>query len=589
MRRRGLIAVVGGLALLGGVVVVLRDESAPPPPSTAFERYLHDRVEYVPDTQRLVRPSDLTLTALDRTSLRASWTATEGIGYGGFEVRWNGTSRLVQATETELTDLDANADVHVEVRALDALGNRSEPVTASAVPRLAHDETWLDGLVPPIDVFDGPEALSPRRWRVFDGGDTDCLGLRPLNGRRLEITCDRVDLQSNVPMRFSLPQHDGAIGRVVLTTDGPRDRGSSQSELMIALLPEPFHDLAHLAPPFPPSSVILHVTPFGASFSLNGGTPLPNEVVPSGGTVPPPTAGVRHRWELRVLPDAVVALRDGEAVARAAVTLPWTSARPRVAFRNAINTRVDVFGAGGAPDGPVPASVVPLGPSTEENGAASLGNVASSRLAGASSVRVVASVVAERDAPVTVELGSRSAPAVFMPPFHGLDRSEAAVVYADFPLPSPEANPKVRLRSDGRVTAHRAHLVVADGPDARRPLPRLTDRAHPDPRVPAPTVTVLHESASGERFPAGGKVRLLVELPDPEAREIAPVKGIEVDLDGERMATLPTNGSAHGRHEFVVDLADVPTGRHTVAVRVFPVDERREVRSQEDVFDIRPL
>ncbi|WP_447005176.1 fibronectin type III domain-containing protein [Saccharothrix isguenensis] len=589
MERSKLIAVVGGLALLGGAVVVLRNESAPPTPRV-FERFLADGIEYVPDTQRVVRPSDLTLTALDRTSLRATWTATEGLGHGGFEVRWGGHTRLVQGTETELTGLDANADVTVEVRALDGLGTRSEPATAHAVPRLAYDDASLDALVVPIDLFDGPEALNPRRWRVLDGGNTDCLGLRPLNGKRLEISCDRVDLQSNVPMRFGMPHPDGAIGRVVLTTDGPATSRPGENELMIALLPEPFHDLGHLAEPFPPGAVVLRVSPFGARFDLGGDVASADDAPPPGsGTFPPPTPGVRHRWELRVLPDAVAAFRDGVEVARAPVVVPWTEAWPRLAFRLAQDTRLDMFGVGGAPSSPVPVSVVPLGPGVREDGAVSLGNAANSRLDGASSVRVVASVVAERTAPITAELGTRSAPVVFMPPDRGLHPTRASVVYADFPLPSPDPNPEVRLRSDGDVTVYESHLVLTDGQDARRPLPRLTDRARPDPRVPTPTVSVLHESAGGVTFPREGKVRVTVELPDPQAHEIAAIKGLEVELDGERLVTLPTNGSAGGRHEFLLDLADVSTGRHELVVRVLPVEQRWGVRSQEQTFDIRPL
>ncbi|MEU4445047.1 fibronectin type III domain-containing protein [Actinosynnema sp. NPDC050801] len=584
MERRRLIALVGGLVLLGGAVAVLRDESAPPRPRT-LERFLDEGVEYVPDTQRLVAPTNLELTALDRTSLRASWTATDGIGHGGFEVRWNGRTRLVRGTETELTDLDANADTAVEVRALDAMGNRSDPAAAHAVPRLAYDDSWLSHLMAPIDLFDGPEALNPRRWRVFDRGHTDCLCLRPFNGKRVEIDCDRVDLQSNVPVRFSAPAPDGAIARVSLTTDGPIGHRPDESAVLIALLPDPVHDLGHLEAPFPPGAVVLRITPFGAQFVLGDDAPS-NEL---GGTYPPPTWGVRHRWELRVLPESVLALRDGVEVAAAPVRLPWTSARARLVFRQAQGTHVDTFGIGGAPGMPAPGSVAPLGPGATDDGGVSLGNVANSQLAGASSVRVVASVVAERTAPITVELGTRSAPAVFMPPDRGLDRSRPSVVHADFPLPHPDSNPKVRLRSDGGLTAYDAHLVIADGPDARHPLPRLVSRADPDPQVPLPAVSVVHESGDDSGFPHGGKVRLAVELADSRAREVAAVKALEVDLDGDRIVVLPTNGSAGGRHEFLLDLARLSSGRHELDVRVVPVDERSGVQSQQQTFEIRPL
>ena len=586
MERRRLIALVGGLALLGGAVVVLRNESAPPRPQS-FERFLAETVEHVPDTQRLAPPAALELTALDRTSLRASWTAADGIGHGGFEVRWNGRTRLVRGTETELTDLEANADVHVEVRALDAMGNRSDPVRAEAVPRQAYDETWQDGLAQPVDVFDGPESLTPRRWRVHDNGNADCLGLRPLNGKRLEITCDYVDLQSNVPVRFGTPGPDGAIARVSLTTDGPVGHRTGEGEVLIALLPEPAHDLGHLFEPYPTGAVVLRITPFGSQFIVGDAPPSAVD-----GTYPPPTPGVRHRWELRVSPGLVVALRDGEKVAIAPVDLPWTSARARLAFRQAQGTRVDSFGIGGVPGSPVAASVVQLGPGITQDGVTEFGNVADSRLQGASSVRVVASVFAQRTAPITVELGSRSAPAVFMPPERGLDPHRPAVVYADFPLPSPEANPKVRLRSDGGLAANDAHLVIADGQDARLPLPRLTDRPRPDPLVPPPSVSVVHETVNDSefpRFPDEGRLRLTVEFADTRAHEVAAAKGVEVDLDGERIVVLPTHGSAGGRHEFLVDVSGLAGGRHEFDVRVLPVDERHGVQSYEQTFEIRPL
>ncbi|MGM1061082.1 hypothetical protein [Saccharothrix sp. Mg75] len=594
MGRGRLIAVVGGLALVVGAVAVLRAESAPPPPP-AFDRVLDDRVEHLPDDLPLRTPTDLVLTAVDATSLRVAWTPGDRLGRGGFAVSWNGLERLVQGTETELVGLDADAEVAVEVRALDRMGNRSGPATARAVPGSAHDETAHEPLVAPVDVFDGPAALDPRRWRVFDGG-VDCLSLGPLNGPRLEVTCAELDLQSNVPVRLGAPAGDGAVGRVVLTSDGPVGEPGEAGELLVALLPAPFQDLGHLAEPYPPGSVVLRVTPLGAAFAVGAGVPATQRVVPVGTAPKAPTPGVRHRWELRVLPDAVVALRDGEVVAAASVAVPWTVVAPRLAFRHARHTRVDSFGVGvggvgggvggGVPGSPSPASVVQLGPAAPEGDAVSPGNVATQRLERASSVRVVAEVVAGRDGPVTVELGSRSATASSAP---GVGGDGATLVYADFPLPWPERNPRVRLRAPGGITVSSAHLVVADDPDADRPLPRLVDRGAPPAEVPRPSLSVVHESGPPDRVPSGGAVRVVVDLVEPRGREVAAVRGLELDLDGERVVALPTNGSAGGRHEFTVDLADVPSGGHAVAVRVLPVDEGRGVRSAERSFEIRPL
>ncbi|NUT98851.1 MAG: fibronectin type III domain-containing protein [Saccharothrix sp.] len=588
MERRKVLGWVGVLVLVTGAVVVLRNESAPPP-AREWGRFLDERVEHVADTRPLRRPADLTLAALDRTSLRATWTPTDGLAHGGFEVRWNGRSRLVLATETELTDLDPNAEVTVEVRAVGPLGDRSEPAVAKAVPRLAHDPAWSDPLVQPIDHFDGPESLSPRRWRVVDGGGGDCLGLRPLNGRRLEVTCDTLDLQSNVPLRLGVPGPDGAVGRVVVTTDGPT---AADGRVLLALLPEPFQDLGHLTKPYPPGSVVLTLARHGATFDFGEGLVPTTKVVPVVGTSPPPTPGVRHRWELRVLPDAVVALRDGEALATAPLAVPWTIAHPRLAFRGAGGTRVDTFGAGGAPESPVPVSLVPLGTTVvAEERDVPIGTVAPQRLEGATGVRVAARVARQSDnmvgVPITVEFGDRSAPAVALPSAGG--PMSAAFVYADFPLPPPGKEVPVRLRAPEPFFVLDARLVVADGQaTARRPLPRMTDRAAGAAEVPEPVVTVVHESGPGGEFPRGGKARLVVEL-DGAAGEVAAVKGVEVDLDGQGVVVLPTNGSAGGRHEFLVDLDRVTTGNHQVKVRVLPLDERGRTRSAEHSFEIRPL
>ncbi|MBW4719695.1 fibronectin type III domain-containing protein [Saccharothrix obliqua] len=573
MERRGLVAWLGGLALVAGAVVVLRQETTPPEPP----RFLDGRVQLVPDDVPPKRPSELRVVAPDRTSLRVTWTATDGVTHDGFEVRWPGGVRLVQAVEAELTDLDPDAATTVEVRAVDALGRRSEPAAVTAVPSLALDTG--PEVLRPVDVFDGPGSLDPRRWRVF--GDGGCLGLR---GRRLEVGCHSLDLQSNVPLRLGPPAADGALGRVVLTTDGP-DSG----ELFVALLPEPCQDLGRLLRPFPPDVLALRITPHGANFETGPGVPTTSRVIDVGGTAPPPTPGVRHRWELRVLPDAVVALRDGQVLATASVAVPWRVARPRLVFRGVRQTRLDSFAVGGAPSEPVPASVVPLGPGTRDGTVTGLGGVPRERLVGARTARVVASVVAvsgkARDVPVVVEFGDRTAPAAFLP---SGDDTES-VLYADFPLPESSPSPEVRLHAERQLLVNAAHLVVADGDDApRRPLPRLADLRHPEAELPRPDVVVVHESAPDGPFPPRGRARLVVALPAGAAREVAPVRAVEVDLDGQRLVVLPTGGSAGGRHEFLLDVTGLAAGGHRVQARVVPVDQRVGVQSSERVFEIRP-
>ncbi|HWO62366.1 MAG TPA: fibronectin type III domain-containing protein, partial [Umezawaea sp.] len=270
-------AVVGGLAVLVGAVAVLRTEAPPPPVKSndpvTLTRFVDDRVEYRAEVQALAAPSDLKLTALDITSVRAMWTPTVGYGY---EVRWLDQVRLVVVPETEVTGLPANDEITVEVRAVDAEGHRSAPTSMKAVPRLLYNEAWADHLVAPVDHFDGQAALSSHRWRVL--GDGDCLGLRPLPGvKRVEITCDNAEMQSNMTLVLTEPQpdNDGERGRVMLTMDGPGlDANGLNQEVSITLLPEPYDDLPWLgmydsmtAPTrIPPAAIVLHINPFGASF-----------------------------------------------------------------------------------------------------------------------------------------------------------------------------------------------------------------------------------------------------------------------------------------------------------------------------------
>lgn len=596
MASRKLMGIVVGLALLGGTVAVLRDEVAPPTPVStepvSLTRFLDERVDYRRDDQALLTPVDLTLTALDPSSLRVSWSAAGGLGHQGFEVRWHDQVRYVLATETELLGLDPDAKIAVEVRAVDAEGHRSEPARAEAAPRDVHDGSWDDQLVGLVDHFDGPETLNPRRWRVL--GNDDCLGLRTLpDARRMEITCDDVELQSNVPLRLTAPAIDEAIGRVMLTVEGPVAAPTgTPSTTSIALLPEPFDDLpwrpgydvASEREFLPSGAVILHITPQGASFSLGSGLPATSRVVQASNTVPLPAPGVRHRWELRVLPDAVVALRDGEVMAAAAVAVRWTSAHPRLDFHNAKGMVVDSFGIGGQPDAAETSSVIDIGPS--------LGNVPSGLLDGGVSARVVATVYANANAPVTMWFGDRSAPAKPMYPEY---TSGLIIVYADFPLPEVTlgAGPKIRLTSTTDVDVFGAQVVVRTSPAApARPSPRLTDRRPPEPQVARLRLTVVHDSGASPmtHLPKDGKSRLVVELGGGNDPTVAAIAGIEVDLDGERIVTLPTaaNGPAvGGRYEFRVDTGKLSSGGHRVSVRVLPQNSKAEVKSIEQTFEIR--
>lgn len=606
MERRRLIAIVGGLAVLVGAVAVLRTEAPPPVVKSNdpvnLTRFIDDRVDYRAEKQALAAPSDLKLTALDITSLRAMWTPTVGYGY---EVRWLDQVRLVVVPETELTGLTANDEITVEVRAIDAEGHRSAPSSMTAVPRLLYNDAWADHLVAPVDHFDGPAALSSHRWRVL--GNDDCLGLRSLPGvKRVEITCDNAELQSNMPLVLTEPQaeNDGEIGRVMLTMDGPgTDPNGLNQEVSITLVPEPFDDLPWLgmydsmsAPTrIPPGAVVLHINPFGASFSQGVDVPTTSRVVPVSGRSIVPSTGVRHRWDLRILPDALVAVRDGEVLAATPAAVPWKSARARLAFHDAKGTMIDTFGVGGTAENPRSTSIIPLGPSEREPYATRLGSVSAAQYVGAESLRVVAGVSGNNNAPVTVHLGDREVVAKPMFPWGTIGPTVVTAIYADFPLPDPALgdSAKLRLTSTTDIDSVSANVVVRDGREAPpRRLPRLGDLGPLVLKVAQPRLSVEHETnvSPPTQFPTGGKVRLVVELDPGHDHVVAATSGIEVDLDGERFVTLPTSAdgpSAGGRFEFWLDASKLKAGGHEATVRVQPKDPSMSSRATQQVFEIR--
>jgi hypothetical protein len=602
VERRRLIAIVG-VAVLVGAVAVLRAE-APPPVVTSsapvnLTRFVDERIDYRAEKQELVAPSDLVLTSLDITSLRATWTPAVGYGY---EVRWLDQVRLVVVPETELTGLTSNDEITVEVRAIDAEGHRSAPASAKGAPRVLYDDAWMDHLVAPVDHFDEPAALSSHRWRVL--GDDDCLALRSLPGvKRVEITCNNAELQSNMPLVLTEPRPggDGEVGHVTLTVDGPGTTLSGfDQKLSIMLLPEPFDDLPwlgmHNVPVparIPPGAVVLHINPYGASFSQGADVPTTSRVVPVSGRSIVPSTGVRHRWELRILADAVVAVRDGEVLAATPVAVPWKSARARLAFYNAKGTTIDTFGVGGNAENPRSTSVIKLGPAKQEPNATRLGTVPSARYAGAESLRVVANVF-DDNAPITVRLGDREVPAKPMFP-SGAGPNTATAVYADFPLPDPALgdSPELRLTSTTDVDATSVNVVVRDGGQAPpRRLQQLDVLGPLTPGVAAPGLTVRHETGVSRptQFPPGGKILLVVELDAGYDHAIAPTSGIEVDLDGERVVTLPTSAdgpSAGGRYEFLLDSSKLAAGGHEVVTRVRPTDPSTPPKDASQVFEIR--
>ncbi len=598
MTRRGRTAVlVVGVVVLGGAVAVLRRETElPDRPASGpvrIEEFTAEGVRHGAEEPPR-QPELVGVDALDRESLRVDWSGDAP----AYEVRWDDSVRYTTTTAVEIGGLDPVRVLGVEVRAVGATGLRSQPLLVGRSPDALDDERWADGLDEPVDRFEGPESLDPRRWRLLV--DQSCFGLREVDGRRrVEIGCEYAEMQSTVPLRVGVPDEHGAIARAVLTTDGPVGPGGS---VTLALLPEPYEELR--APgiaargttgqpgpsdaALPPGAVALTIRSDDARIGFGRlPTTTARPPVPEGALTP--VDGVRHRWELRVLADSVVGLRDGRVVASAPVAVPWRVARPRLAFSGGAGTLLDTLAVRGGRQQPDPVSEVRFDVTEQRDGALVLGEVGGQRLRTALTARVAATVLSRSDQPLRLEFAGRTAPAV-VSDVNGVVR----LAHADFPLDDVDPPPSARaalLADDLSALAVTTSGVVLTGrPDApREPLPRLAESAARE-ETPRPLVVLFDRDGRGApaEFPAGGEVRVVAEVGLTGLAPV-PLAGVRISLDGEPVLALPTtrDGPAvAGRYEVWLPTAALSSGGHRVRVEVVPEDPALATTSSERTFVI---
>ncbi|ANZ36921.1 hypothetical protein BBK82_13400 [Lentzea guizhouensis] len=507
MDRRTLAGGIGGLALVAAAVVALRASDAP----DNLKREIDDRVQVV-QQQEPAKPASPRARALDADALQVSWAG----GAPAYEVRWNGNEQLVPNPEVELAGLPPDQEVQVEVRAVNAIGRRSEPLKITATPKDLYDDRWDDQLVGQQDRFDGPESLDPRRWRVE--ADENCLGLRPFGqSKRVDVDCSTAMFQSNTPIRFGVPGQDGATGRAIISVAGAVE----SSHVRLSLLPDPWHYLKDQDQQ-PKGAVSLDITTQGTRIIADPDLPRSDRQVELGDA--PLTglvAGVRHRWELRVLPDAVLALRDGVVVAGEAVVLGTPLVHPRIRIDG--GGFLDTFGVGGVEERAVPTEVIP---------------------------------------------------ATGEPPHDAiaLKLLQPGPKITDIPL-------RGEVPSDPD-----AQLVVFRKPESRPgALPRLPDRPGGMKTGP-PRLQVMHEDGTKppQQLPRTGRVLVTAEI------NAIGHRGIELELDGRRIVTLPTNeqgGAVPGRHEFWLEAGDLGASAR-LKLSVLPADHGEPVTT-ETVFELR--
>ncbi|WP_434451762.1 hypothetical protein [Lentzea sp. E54] len=515
MDRRTLAGGLGGLALVVGAVVALRTGDAP----DTLKREIADDVEVVA-LQEPMKPSNPRAQALDADALQIAWNGSAS----AYEVRWNGNQQLVPGPEVELPGLNPDDEVDVEIRAVSATGRRSEPLKITARPTDVYNGEWDDQLVGQPDRFDGPEALDPRKWRVE--AEPECLGLRPFGpGKRIDVDCPMAAFQSNTPIRFGMPAADGATGRAIISVAGAVE----SSHVRLTLLPDPWQYVQETDAQ-PKGTVSLDITTQGTRIIADAELPRTGKQVTLGDSqMTGLVAGVRHRWEMRVLPDAVVALRDGVVVAYEPVAIKERLVHPRIRIDG--GGFLDAFGVGGVPERVAPTEIVPL----------------------------------DRD----VELPQDAVAAKLVRPAPGNQ-----VTVTDLPVGARKV-----------PAAQETQLVVIRRPESRPgTLPRLADRPG-GIKTGGPRLHVMHEDGTKPPQPLPAKGRILITA---EVNAIGH-RGVELELDGRRIVALPTNEqgpAVPGRHEFWLDTGNLTSGSHArLKLSVLPADGGEPVIA-ETVFEL---
>ncbi|MEV0677199.1 hypothetical protein AB0I60_11825 [Actinosynnema sp. NPDC050436] len=341
MDRRRIAAAAAGLVLFGGVVAVLRttatgdpvartSTSAPPP--TSLAPFAAEGV-LVPAPGAPPKPPDGLRVLPGPGRVQVLWTGDAP----GYEIGWGrdgqvGHHRLVAQTATQLDGLDDGAEYRVEVRAVDAHGQRSEPVRGQATPG-----STRTGEYALLDLFDQPDAPDPARWRL--AVRPNCARATPgrgEDGRRLVISSNCASapavLRSRTP--FVLRDADD-LGRFFVETDAPGPDG----ELALDLVPGPVTTVS--GDGLPPGAIRLRVA------SGNGTTTA--EVLTADGlqttsvrAVPTLHPGLTHRWELALRRDGARVLFDGEVVASSPAVPTWTEATALVSVSGPTGQRVNL-------------------------------------------------------------------------------------------------------------------------------------------------------------------------------------------------------------------------------------------------------
>ncbi|MFI7679031.1 hypothetical protein [Actinophytocola sp. NPDC049390] len=619
---------LGAIALIATAVVTLRMTEGPhssdtdgdePSEPVTVERFSADNV-VLPAPGDDPAPPARVVAEPERDALRVAWAnALPGgqvpKGAAGYEVRWrpsdgNGSdrdfgTRLVATPDVRLAGLTNDREHVVEVRTVDAFGQRSEPTRTTGTPGAPPDD-WTEPLTGLYDDFADPSGYAGR-WHL--SGYRGCVDVVTERGRGLpiELGCgaDLATLRAKQPMTLTAPAPSGELGRVAVRTDTAGIGG----ELTITLAPGPVDRVgadtrrANRFPPrdgaLPGGTIRVGVDDGGVHVSaapdVPAVTPRRLEVLSA------PVRGpyVEHLFEVVLTTSGLRVYQDGLLVAVAGVVPSWRSASVLLGFRGPERrrSRVHLTGAGftgpaaavpGVVDVPVTAATQRVLNLTEPSPQV---GIARSPLESARAAKLVATlVVAEGVDPrgVVVQLGDLRVPARPVVARPSAQDGAALTVAADVPAAllgakgGASITPFV-LRAPGatrQVRLVETYLRITPVPGWRPPEPELV-AGRPRGADGLPSVDAVLANSAGEPLTSAvvaprGQVVLKVNLDAStnqwETGSVGGVQGFEVWLDGELIAGVPTRTDGPGlggQHALSIALPGMARGSHVLEVREY--------------------
>ncbi|SDJ22924.1 hypothetical protein SAMN05192558_109276 [Actinokineospora alba] len=626
LRRVAIVA--GGLAVIGAAIALLRTpepvESGPrpvPPPQTTVKEFAADGIVLPAPGNPPAQPASLSVVPGPQRLLVAWGPERTGKPEpdraAGYEIRWGrGTTltnvRLLSQPVAQLDALENGTSYQVEVRTVDAFGRRSLPAVVNAEPKAPdNDSAWSF-----VDRFSSRVVPEPQRWRL--GGTSDCGRAtrgEGNDGKRMVISgqcgTEPLVLRPRAPFKLRDSATDGELGRVVVETDHPGQAG----ELTIDLVPGPA-DLvggpfasSQEDPTLPPGSIRVRVTGEATAFAEIRAAPgmARSGVTADLSPMAPAEIGITVRWEVVVRTDGVRLVRDGKVVAASDAVVAWREATVLVGFiggPTGLHAAVDLIAFLGAPTA-APVLVVPpvldTGRSVVEAGSGLVTPSGGARVQGTTGGQLRVTLVPTNRAPTedqfTVEVGGREFPA--RPAVAGQTpaRGVRYPIVADVPADA------LVLRADSDTLPIRVRGPIRRGEGAARVVSASVELAAPPGAVSAASgsgtdvplaltrIALARPSArfldaAGQVIGQGGVVprgRLVLEVTadGPGGQrlggELAGLAGIEVRLDDQRIAGIPTVADGPGTAgvwRLAVDTTGMAAGEHVIEIKAIGVDPR---------------